>query len=65
MLTIPNRLSQVPHFTPWTQVERAHCGALLRADQDVAATREGTVWNQVSRAAILAIILMNIHVMTR
>jgi len=40
-------LSQVPRFTLWTQVERAHCGALLRADQDVAATREGTVWNQL------------------
>jgi len=49
----------------WTQVERAHCGALLRADQDVAATREGTMRNQVGRAAILAIILMNIHEMTR
>jgi len=49
----------------WTQVERAHCGALLRADQDVAATREGTMWNQVGRAAILAVILMNIHEMTR
>jgi len=58
-LVIRNTLSRVPHCA--TQVERA----LLRADQCVAATRRGAVWNRASRAVILVVILTDVYEMTK
>jgi hypothetical protein len=53
------RYPSVPHCA--TQVERV----LLRADQCVAATPRGIVWNRAGRAVILVVILMDVYEMTK